>query len=283
MDQAVTRAAGATPSTTLAAAAAPRLVGEFQGYVDGIVPSVRWLDRKNMPQVGDRLFAISAHAAAPRSWAILLTSANHGVVGPLGHPFKHAGEHHERVVVVEVPAGAGAPSDEVNLVLRAAPPAQAKTGASTALSNERIEELWDETQTADAETFNEVRRRFARAIEREVAAQAGQVAVPEGWRLVPVESCGKMTKAGEKALRKLLGSTATTFDAYSCYAAMLAAAPSAPVVAQQAPADEYKPVGKFLFTGMAYEATSSDDPRGITLYRPAQASTPGERQEGGAA
>lgn len=111
-----------------------------------------------------------------RSWAILLTSANHGTVGPLGSTFPHAGEHHERVVVVEVPAGAGAPSDEVNLVLRAAPAAKAGGDAEAALSNERIEELWDETPTADAETFREVRYRFARAIEREVAAQAGQVA-----------------------------------------------------------------------------------------------------------
>lgn len=123
--------------------------------------------------------------APARSWSILLTSANHGTVGPLGSTFPHAGEHHERVVVVEVPASAGAPSDQVNLVLRAAPAAQAKTGASTSLSNERIDELWDETPTADAETFNEVRRRFARAIEREVAAQAGQVAVP-GWQ--PIET-----------------------------------------------------------------------------------------------
>jgi len=178
MDQAITRASGSTPSTTPPAAAAARLVGEFQGYVDG-QPSVVWADRKNMPKVGDRLFAIPAHAAAQRSWSILLTSANHGTVGPLGSTFPHAGEHHERVVVVEMPTAAGAPSDEVNLVLRAAPAAKAGGDAGAALSNERIEELWDETPTADAETFREVRYRFARAIEREVAAQAGQVAATD--------------------------------------------------------------------------------------------------------
>lgn len=37
----------------------------------------------------------------------------------------------------------------------------------------------------------------------------------------------------------------------------------------QAAGDEFKPVGKFLYVGIGYEATSSDDPRGITLYRPA--------------
>lgn len=89
MDQAITRAAGAMPSTMTPA------------------------------------------AAARRAWAILLTSANHGVVGPLGSTFPHAGEKHERVVVVEVPAGAGAPSDEVNLVLRAVPAAEASAGDIT--------------------------------------------------------------------------------------------------------------------------------------------------------
>ncbi len=82
MDQAITRATLAMPAPTPPVSAAPRLVGEFQGFVDGIEPSIRWLDRKNMPQVGDRLFAIPAHAAAARAWSILLTSANHGVVGP---------------------------------------------------------------------------------------------------------------------------------------------------------------------------------------------------------
>lgn len=218
MDQAITRAAGATPSTTPPAAAASRLVGEFQGFVDGIEPSVHWLDRKNMPQVGDRLFAIPAHAAVPRSWSILLTSANHGTVGPLGSTFPHAGEHHERVVVVEVPASAGAPSDQVNLVLRAAPAAEA--GASTVLTDEpqngiaathRHDEgaiarcsycgrySLDPATLSDRQPACECGRQHGWSgsfkkpepdsrwsgkapAAREVAAQAGQVAVPEDAR-----------------------------------------------------------------------------------------------------
>lgn len=132
MDQAITRAAGATPST--------------------------------MPP-----------AAAPRSWAILLTSPNHGIVRPLGHPFKDAGEHHERVVVVEVPAAAGAPSDQVNLVLRA-PLAEARIYDIAAASELGIGADEDEMAKRTA---------FARAIEREVAAQVGQVAVPEGFVMMP--------------------------------------------------------------------------------------------------
>ena len=73
MDHAITRAAGATPSTT------------------------------------------PPHRADPRSWAILLTSANHGVVGPVGSTFPHAGEKFERLVVTEVPSAVGAPLDQVNL------------------------------------------------------------------------------------------------------------------------------------------------------------------------
>jgi len=108
MDQAITGAAGA----------APRAVAEFQGYVDGangLEPSVRWLDRKNMPKVGDRLFAIPPRAAAQRSWSILLTSANHGTVGPVGSTFPHAGEHHERVVVTELVEAGAPPAPGVDL------------------------------------------------------------------------------------------------------------------------------------------------------------------------
>ena len=107
----------------------PRAVGEFKGYIDG-EPAVRWFDRKNMPQAGDKLFLDPARApvAEPRTWSILLTSANHGTVGPVGSTFPHAGEKHERVLVVEVPAAAGAPSGQVNLKLVAAP--SASEGAS---------------------------------------------------------------------------------------------------------------------------------------------------------
>lgn len=250
MDQAATRAAGATRSTTPPPAAAPLLVGEFQGYVDGIVPSVRWLDRKNMPQVGDRLFAIPAHAAVPRSWSILLTSANHGVVGPLGHPFKHAGEHHERVVVVEVPAGAGAPSDQVNLVLRAAPAAEASDG--TVPTDERAEferhESGSNLRRVGVDRDGSggwyenpcVQSAWegwqARAV---VAAQAGQVAsvpsvvaVPEGWKLVPEQPTSRMREAAASfgcpddpsqpnGYNSQRGDEAVTSWAY-----MLAAAPS---------------------------------------------------------
>lgn len=198
MDQAITRAAGATPST------------------------------------------ITPAAAARRAWSILLTSANHGTVGPIGSTFPHAGEKHERVVVVEVPAAAGAPSDEVNLVLRAAP--------------------------AD----------FARAIEREVAAQAGQLAFPEQ----PTEA---MLNAARDWSVKKYGQGIGNDAAIGCWKAMLAAAPSAQALAQQAPADfrDVTAVKRMSDQGLHLRFTSA---RACSEFeRSAQASTSGERQEGGAA
>jgi hypothetical protein len=59
--------------------------------------------------------------ALPRTWSLCMTSENHGTVGPAGCKFSHAPEKHERVLVVEVPAAAGWPVDQVNLKLVAGP------------------------------------------------------------------------------------------------------------------------------------------------------------------
>jgi len=56
-------------------------------------------------------------AGIPRTWSLCMTSENHGTVGPAGCTFSHAPEKHERVLVVEVPAAADAPVDQVNLQL----------------------------------------------------------------------------------------------------------------------------------------------------------------------
>ena len=54
-------------------------------------------------------------AGIPRSWSLLLTSENHGAVGPLGSTFPHAGEKHERVQVVEIVAAGVPPAPGVDL------------------------------------------------------------------------------------------------------------------------------------------------------------------------
>ena len=54
-------------------------------------------------------------AGIPRSWSLLLTSENHGAVGPVGSTFPHAGEKHERVQVVEIVAAGAPPAPGVDL------------------------------------------------------------------------------------------------------------------------------------------------------------------------
>jgi len=56
-------------------------------------------------------------AGIPRTWSLCMISENHGTVGPAGCTFSHAPEKHERVLVVEMPAAAGAPADQINLRL----------------------------------------------------------------------------------------------------------------------------------------------------------------------
>lgn len=250
MDQAIARAA-----------AAPRLVGEFKGYIDG-EPAVRWLDRTNMPQVGDKLFAAPARAVAAgrpaRTWSLLLTSENHGQVGKLGCNFPWAPGQHERVQVMEIVEAGAAPAPGTDLgglvritidgtvIPLAAPPAP--VGASTVLTDERVNEIYD--ASTDTTPAYKAHIAFARAIEREVAAQAGQVAVSEGWKLVPIEPTLDMITDGFESAPDEFFSPAEEWEAYEemtgcqkaahraklCYAAMLAVAPSAPAVAQQAPA-----------------------------------------------
>lgn len=52
---------------------------------------------------------------AARTWSILLTSANHGTVGPVGSTFPHAGEKHERVQVIEIVEAGAPPAPGVDL------------------------------------------------------------------------------------------------------------------------------------------------------------------------
>lgn len=63
--------------------------------------------------------------------------------------------------------------------------------------------------------------------QREALAAPTAAVVPSGYKLVPIETTGKMDKAGREALRNRLGSTVMQDDAEACYRAMLAAAPAA--------------------------------------------------------
>lgn len=105
-----------------------------------------------------------------RTWSILLTSANHGTVGPVGSTFSHAGEHHERVQVMEI-VEAGAPPapgvDLPGLVRLELTNEQIAAGAIVrcdhggSIGRSAAIEVWD-----------------AMLGVAPIAAQAGQVAVP---------------------------------------------------------------------------------------------------------
>ena len=54
-------------------------------------------------------------AGTPRTWALCMTSENHGTVGKAGDPFHHAPGKHERVQVVEIVAAGTPPAPDVDL------------------------------------------------------------------------------------------------------------------------------------------------------------------------
>jgi len=54
-------------------------------------------------------------AGTPRTWALCMTSENHGTVGKAGDPFSHAPGKHERVQVVEIVAAGTPPAPDVDL------------------------------------------------------------------------------------------------------------------------------------------------------------------------
>jgi len=285
-----------------------------------------------------------------RSWSILLTSANHGVVGPLGSTFPHAGEKHERVQVVELVGSSTPPApgtdlgglvrlnvtelvdslDEVYSWARELPiptrgtvsamqkvrqvkealagaPVAAQAGqvAAADLHDAIMRIACDTTKSTFAS--KDERRAYAEghrdarhaAAELAAGAAAGQVAVPEGWTVERVGNAIHIKRADGKwcgTMPSIGPAAALTFEFLS---AMLAAAPSAPAVAQQAPAAtiDTREFRELLAKAMdaAELATRTGDPH--RDYKPArdalvahidarlgaQASTAGERQEGGAA
>jgi hypothetical protein len=139
-------------------------------------------------------FGVPAHmladpdrTAVPRYWSLCMTSENHGTVGKAGDPFRHAPGKHERVLVVEVPAGAGAPVDQVNLQLVTSANGQADVDralrAAQVWANEEYmcgrrmgkgePGIHDRADAAKTECIAAIL-----ALAAPVAAPAGQVVVP---------------------------------------------------------------------------------------------------------
>ena len=199
--------------------------------------------------------------ALPRTWSLCMTSENHGTVGPAGCTFSHAPEKHERVLVVEAPAGTQAPVAEFKGYVDGQP-------AVTWFDRDNMPRVGTKLFAGNAATDVEMDAGFLQWLHDRMCFVHGEN--------VNVDYMHK--------LRAIIASVPSGRDTPNV--ASVATPQATREVAAQAgqvavPKVEYKAVGSFLFTGWAYEATSSDDPRGITLYRPAKASTSGERQEGG--
>lgn len=170
--------------------------------------------------------------------------------------------------------------------------------ASTVLTDERIHEIMSE----NVDCSYQEGLAFARAIEREVAAQAGQVAVPEGFVLMPK----RLTRAMQHVLGEpdwewadfLAAAEVVTEEEYNELIGNeeLAAAPAAP--AQANPLPEWRGIKAVLtnliaVAGVRIADKDEEDEQLITdageavrqldARLSAQASTAGGRQEGGAA
>jgi hypothetical protein len=131
-------------------------------------------------------------AGIPRTWSLCMTSENHGTVGPAGCKFTHAPDKHERVLVVEVPAAAGAPVDQVSLQLVTSAGGQADVDRALRAAQAWVnEEYMCGRRMGKGEPALSGRADAAKteciaailALAAPVAAQAGQVAVPlPAWR-----------------------------------------------------------------------------------------------------
>lgn len=158
-----------------------------------------------------RAFGVPAHmladpdrTAVPRYWSLCMTSENHGTVGKAGDPFSHAPGKHERVLVVEVPAAAGAPVDQVSLQLVTSEGGQADVDRALRAAQAWVNEeymcgrrmgkgepaLSDRAEAAKSECIAAIL-----ALAAPAAAQAGQVAVPEGWTVEQVGAAVHIKRA----------------------------------------------------------------------------------------
>ena len=181
-------------------------------------------------------------AGIPRSWSLLLTSENHGAVGPLGSTFPHAGEKHERVQVVEIVAAGTAPAPGTDL-------AGLVRFDFSDLDGEN--EQFGEVAGGAYFLAHQVEARCASAAP--VAAQAGQIAVPDE----------QLEWSHDLQKRLIAASEDFVEDERACQVMAEAACLLAALTGVRAPA-----LTAFLATPAPVGA---------------EASTSGERQEGGAA
>jgi hypothetical protein len=233
---------------------------------------------------------------APRYWSLCMTSENHGTVGPAGCKFTHAPDKHERVLVVEVPAAADAPLDQVNLQL---------VGARRRRPVAEFKGYVDGQPAVTWLDRDNMPRVGTKLFIEPVAEQAAQVAPAEELtRFCP--ACGSVGDVGP-AYRECCpdGNEARRIPkrlAEKCHelfkvalSTMRAAAPASPAQAAPLPASQPM-IGKLLdqFSELPV-LWGLNEPGALVRHgdvfkmlvaagkaEQAQASTSGERQEGGA-
>jgi hypothetical protein len=253
--------------------------------------------------------------ALPRTWSLCMTSENHGTVGPAGCKFSHAPDKHERVLVVEVPAAAGAPVDQVNLQLVASAGRQAAVDRALRAAQAWVNEEYmcgrrmGKGEPAMSDQADEAKTACTTAIlalATPVAAQAAQVAPAEELaRFCP--ECGHVGDVGP-AFRDCCpdGNESRRIPkrlAEKCHelfkvaqSTMRAAAPASPAQAAPLPTPYISINENIQFQHLLLDAmigakngsiatTHSEKIKALTDFIDAamQASTSGERQEGGAA
>jgi hypothetical protein len=190
-------------------------------------------------------------ATARRTRAILLTSANHGVVGPLGSTFPHAGEHHERVQVVELVEAGTPPAPDADLAgllrfnmagepvaIEGAAPVAAQAGQvapAKPLAMVSPSELRDIQAGRGGVPVRGNQWRADQTVPIYAAPVAGQVAVAEGV----ARDADRYRAMKESDFRTeyaaYIKDSVAGIEKYDLDAVIDAAAPSAPAVAQQAP------------------------------------------------
>jgi hypothetical protein len=259
---------------TRAPAAKP--VGEFKGYVDG-QPAVTWFDRDNMPRVGTKLFAGNDAGEVEMDAGFLQWIHDR-------MRFVHSENenvdymHKLRAIIASVPNSRKTP----NVASAAAPSAPIGTSVDTPALNSLLATftIVDQSPDASVEQYEKARAALIAHIDQHVASQvraarAGQVAVPKGFVLIPEDAQTALIVAIEREVESQLDASgisradmcrldgAEIFDAL-VDAAMQASTPGEPKCTCPSgdgslrwPCDVHPPA--------------------------AQASTSGERQEGGAA
>ena len=215
-------------------------------------------------------------AGIPRTWSLCMTSENHGTVGPAGCTFSHAPDKHERVLVVEVPAAADAPVDQVNLQLVGARRRRPVVEGDAIARSKRILHLVDEyveQQTAGRRTA--LRCALMDQFSREITPhQLLEVARATGLRQF-------LHGVNATDARQLLADFVAAVPAAACGAQQTAAAGAQLVIGVAAPQGATISILQPHADGTTTVIYGGTHPAGDSMGRAVVAAAPGNTPEFG--